>query len=185
MNISKDSIRESSSSNKIDQEEEEIDQKGFLSQVFLTSFGRVVDKGSQEPYRPDMFFKLPKEISLAHCQKVASDEVKEMLKKTPLSLLSCTKLIQSYLWKELALFFLNELIHLLLPFILIEFVKWIQEDAPTSPEDRYFYRLKGYLFTFLAFVLSITKIYCQSKNIEWVAKSECYLKNILNVSEKL
>ena len=185
MNTSGDSIQEhQTESNKNHRSGKGLDQTGFLSGIFLSSFEQVVNRGNSKPYTVEMLFKLPNEISLSHCEKIASEEVKTMIKQMPLSFFSCAKLIQGYIAKVIANLMVNELIHLFLPFILIELVTWIQEETPTTPEALAKSRMKGYFYILLSFVLSIGKIYCIAYYIKWVSQAEAFLKNVLNVKIK-
>ena len=160
---------------------EDLDPKDWFSRAFLTFYGRVVDRGNQKPYQPEMLFNLSNEIQLSHCHTVHSEDLKDMLKKNPISLLTCAYLTRDFIIKELKLLFFNDLVHLLLPFILIEFVKWIQMENPGSSEGKWRWQKKGYFLTLLAFILSMTKIFCQTGIIEYEAKSQALIRNTLHV----
>ena len=81
MNQSANSFIEDSNSKEFSHEND-LEQGGWINEVFLTTFGRVVDRGNQKPYTPEMLFQLPKEISLPHCQQVACSDLRESLEHT-------------------------------------------------------------------------------------------------------
>ena len=182
MNRSRDSIQKSEKENHEHDHSNELEPPGWIQQALLTTYGKVIKRGNQKPYKVDMLFELPEQISLAHCQQLASEDLKEMLKTEDLSIWTCAKLTFDPLFKDFCILVLNDFVMEALPFILAVFVGWLQEEPHPGPHSqRYHWRMKGYVLAVMAFILSTIKIFSLCKNIEYEIKVFAKIKNILNV----
>ena len=118
-----------------DDQKEPIEPSHWLPYLLGTFYGKVVDKGNIKPYKPDMLMRVPNDMIHQPSHELYGPKLRQMMKKSNLSLTLCTKLFLGYTIKALLIILVLKTVNLVFPLILKEFINWFQTQ-PNQPKGR-------------------------------------------------
>ena len=151
---------------------------GWLPQLLLSFYGRVVRRGNKEPYKVDMLFNLQDDLTLNHCQEVVCQRLKAAFKVKPLDTTTLIKTtLRRYVLYAICQTLAN-IVHLILPLLLMSFIEWVQEE-PQKKEgwaDR-----EGYILVGLLYFSLLAEMVTQSRALQYAYEGVAFLKNTLSV----
>ena len=110
-----------------------LDPPELLPQILHTFYERVVSKGNESRYQPEMLFGIPKSLSLETARQRSENLLKKVRKANKLKIAHLIQVLAKLMTIDFILFGLQKTVQMLLPFTLKAFIGWFEdEESETS-----------------------------------------------------
>ena len=162
------------------EKKELLDPEEWLPHLTLTHYGKVVDRGNEHRYQPELLLEMPDDFVQEKGQKKYGRRLEDMMKTGPLNLASTIRLIKGHYSIYLFYCYLSKGVNLLFPFLLKSFITWFESEDLIIKKDgsKTASSLGLWLIIVLAFCLFFRTI-LTAKAVEKGYKVKLVVNNII------